>query len=163
MAGVTPGAGATVNATTIEGQLWQMVHLINFAEKELETQKLNITKSDDFILEGDFTIPAQASRETSTGVITASAAPYLASIPFTPGTGTSRTFLATTLSQYFIDVIGLIVFWQNISDKNPKQLTNCTLNLDFNVPEYSGTIILPYSSALAAGGTIVETATEWLV
>jgi hypothetical protein len=55
VATVTAGTDETANATTIEGKLFQMCHLINSAEKGLATQRLNITKSDDLILEGDFT------------------------------------------------------------------------------------------------------------
>lgn len=49
MATITAGTGATINATTIEGQLWQLVHLINSAEKGLSPQRISTTKSDDFI------------------------------------------------------------------------------------------------------------------
>ena len=50
MATVTAGTNETANATTIEGKLFQVVHLINSAEKGLAVQRLNITKSDDLIL-----------------------------------------------------------------------------------------------------------------
>ena len=162
MATVTAGTNATVNATTIEGQLWQLVHLINSAEKGLAVQRFNVSKNDDFILEGNFTIPGQVVYTSSTGVFSDSASPYLSTLTFNPGSPTG-TIKATTLSQYFIDVVSYIVHWQNQPAKNPNSLTNCTLSFDYNSLEYSGRIILPYSSSMGTNGSIIETATEWLI
>ncbi|MEG3936273.1 MULTISPECIES: hypothetical protein [unclassified Microcoleus] len=161
MATVTPGYNSTINATTIEGQLWQLVHLINSAEKGLTAQKLNITKSDEQILEGDFTMPGTVTFEEYSGIFTDKAAPYLSTLTFEPGSG--GTIKGTTLSQYFIDVVQYIVYWQNQSAKNPNNLTNCTLKFDYNSLEYSGSITLPYTSVIGVNGTITETATEWLL
>ncbi|NQE35203.1 hypothetical protein [Microcoleus asticus] len=162
MATVTAGTGATVNATTIEGQLWQLSHLINSAEKGLTPQRLNMTKSDEFILEGDFTIPGQVVYNASTGTFSDSAVPYLSTLTFTAGSPVG-TIKSTTLSQYFIDVVNYIIHWQNQpTTKNPNNLTNCTLSFDYNSLEYAGTIVLPYTSTMGANGSIIETATEWL-
>ena len=162
MATVTAGTGGTVNATTIEGQLWQLTHLINSAEKGLAAQRFNISKSDDLILEGDFTIPGQVVYTPSTGVFSNSASPYLPTLTFNPGSPVG-TIKATTLSQYFIDVVNYIVHWQNQPAKNPNSLTNCTLTFDYNSLEYAGRIILPYTSSMGVNGSIIETATEWLI
>jgi len=161
MATVTAGTNATVNATTIEGQAWQLAHLINSAEKGLATQRFNLTKSDDLILEGDFTIPGAVAYDVSTGKFSNSAASYLPAITFSAGSPVG-TIKSTTLSQYFIDVISYIIYWQNQSAKNPNSLTNCTLSFDWNSLEYAGRIVLPYTSIMGANGSIVETATEWL-
>ena len=161
MATVTAGTNSTINAATIEGQLWQLAHLINSAEKGLATQRLTITKSDDLILEGDFTIPGSVTYNTSTGLFSVAAAPYLPTLTFSAGSPVG-TIKSTILSQYFIDVISYIVHWQNQPAKNPNSLTNCTLSFDYNSLEYSGRIILPYSSSMGTNGSIIETATEWL-
>jgi hypothetical protein len=162
MATITAGTDATVNATTIEGQLWQLTHLINSAEKGLATQRFNISKTDDFILEGDFTIPGQVTYVSSTGIFSDSAIPYLPTLIFSPGSPTG-TIKAPILSQYFIDVVTYIVHWQNQDAKNTNSLTNCRLTFDYNSLEYSGRIILPYTSTIGANGSIVETAIEWLM
>jgi len=162
MATVTAGTNETVNATTIEGKLFQLTHLINSAEKGLAVQRLNITKSDELILEGNFTIPGTVTYNASTGIFSDAAAPYLPTLTFSAGSPVG-TIKATTLSQYFIDVISYIVHWQNQSAKNPNNLTNCTLSFDYNSLEYVGRIILPYSSTLGQSGSIVEVATEWLI
>jgi hypothetical protein len=162
VATVTAGTNETANATTIEGKLFQMVHLINSAEKGLAAQKFNITKSDELILEGDFTIPGTVTYNTSTGIFSVAAAPYLPTLPFSAGSPVG-TIKATILSQYFIDVISYIVHWQNQPSKNPNILTNCTLSFNYNSLEYVGRIILPYTSTLGQNGSIIETATEWLI
>jgi hypothetical protein len=162
MAIVTAGTNETFNGTTIESKLFQIVHSINSAEKGLAVQRFNITKSDDLILEGDFTIPGTVTYNTSTGIFSVAAAPYLPTLPFSPGSPVG-TIKATTLSQYFIDVISYIVNWQNQSAKNPNSLTNCRLSFDYNSLEYVGRIILPYTSILGQNGSVIETATEWLM
>lgn len=161
MAKITAGTGATSNADNIEGQLWQLTHLINNAEKDLPIQRLNMSKSDDFILQGDFTMPGQIIYDPSTGTFTTTTTPYLPEITFSPGSPIG-TIKGTTLSQYFINVVSYIVNWQNKKDKNPNSLTNCTLNFDYNALQYSGTLILPYTVVMGANGSIVETAIEWL-
>ncbi|MEG4485265.1 hypothetical protein [Microcoleus sp. D2_18a_B4] len=162
MATITPGTGSTINATTIEGQLWQLVHLINSAEKGLTTQRFNVTKSDEQVLEGDFTIPGAVTYDSSTGIFSASAAPYLPTLTFIIGSPPG-TIKATFLSQYFIDTVNYIIYLQNQSAKNPNNLTNCTLSFDYNSLEYAGRIVLPYSVGMGTNGSIVETATEWLL
>ncbi len=162
MATVTAGTNETANATTIEGKLFQVAHLINSAEKGLAVQKINITKSDDLILEGDFTIPGTVTYNNSTGIFSVAAEPYLPTLSFSAGSPVG-TIKATTLSQYFIDVVSYIVHWQNQPAKNPNNLTNCTLNFDYNSLEYAGRILLPYTSILGENGSIIEAATEWLI
>ena len=162
MATITAGTDSTVNGDKIETQLWQLAHLINSAEKGLATQRFNISKSDDFILEGDFTIPGKVTYNASTGTFTSNAEPYLSTLTFSAGSPVG-TIKSTTLSQYFIDVVNYIINWQNQPSKNPNSLTNCTLTFDYNSLEYAGRIILPYTSIMGANGSIIETATEWLV
>lgn len=161
MATITPGSGGTINATTIEGQLWQLIHLINNAERGLSEQRIVTSKSDDFILSGDFTMPAVITFAVGTGVFTESAAPYLPTTTFAVGTG--GTITGATLSQYFIDVVKYVIAWQNTPAKNTQALTNVTLSLDFSALEYRGTINLPYTTTIGTGGAIAETATEWLI
>jgi hypothetical protein len=161
MATITPGSSGTINATTIEGQLWQLIHYINSLERGLALQRINTTKSDDFLLTGEFTMPASMAYNSSTGIYTATAAPYLPTAAFAAGTG--GTVKGTTLSQYFIDTVNYIVNWQNTPAKNPNNLGNVTLSMDFNSLEYRGTVNLPYAISLGTSGTVTESATEWLI
>ncbi|MEG4583435.1 hypothetical protein QUA71_28085 [Microcoleus sp. MON1_C5] len=121
-----------------------------------------MTKSDDFILEGDFVIPGQVIYDTSIGFFTSSATPYLPTLTFNPGNPVG-TIKSQTLSQYFVDVINYIIYWQNQPANNPNNLANCTFNFDYNSLQYSGKVILPYAATLGTNGSIIETATEWLM
>lgn len=163
MAVITPGTGATINATTIEGQLWQLIHLIQNAERLItdSTERFNSTKDDTFIMSGSFNIPATITYNSSTGVFTPSAAIYLPNTTFTAGNPLG-TIKGATLAQYFVDVCNYCVVWQNNTSKNPKEATNVTLRLNHNTLLYEGEFKLPYTTVLGSNGSITETATEWL-
>lgn len=161
MATITPGTGSTINSTTIEGQLWQLIHFIQNAERATsEIERFTATKDDDFILDGDFTLPGTATFNASTGAFTDVASPYLPAATFNAGTG--GTIKGATFSQYFIDCMKYCCIWQNNGSKNPQSLKNVTLSFDFQLMEYKGTFKLPYTTVLGTAGSITETATEWL-
>lgn len=162
MATITAGTGATINATTIEGQLFQLLHLINNAERGLEPQRFSITKTDDYILEADFKIPGKVTFTPATGVFAESAEPYLPALAFTPGSP-AGTIKSATLSQYFIDVVLYVILWQNTTAKNPNTLRNVTMTFNYNSNEYAGNVVLPFSSVLGTNGSVTEQATEWLL
>ncbi|MGL5927108.1 hypothetical protein [Chroococcidiopsis sp.] len=162
MATITVGTGATINATTIEGQLFQLLHLINNAERGLEPQKFSVIKTDDYILEADFKIPGKVTFAPETGVFTETAEPYLPTLAFSPGSPPG-TIKSGTLSQYFIDVVAYIILWQNTSAKNPNTLKNVTMTYNYNSNEYTGNVILPFGSVLGTNGSVTEQATEWLL
>jgi hypothetical protein len=166
MAGITAANGGTFNATTIEGQMWQSVHWIELQERlSSDLGRFSFTKDDSFVLTGEFTLPGTVTRNAD-GTFTESAAPYLpaGAATFVPGTGgTIRNTTIAPFAQYFIDVCKYIVTWQNNPVKNTQNLTNVTLNFNFSELEYSGRFNLPYQTTLGANGSIVETATEWLL
>lgn len=164
MATITAGTGSTINATTIEGQLWQLIHLVQNIERLTtdSTERFSSTKDDTFVMSGSFNIPAVMTYNSSTGIFTPSAAPYLATTAFTPGNPLG-TIKGATLAQYFIDVCNYIVTWQNNTDKNPQSATNVTLRLNHNTLLYDGEFKLPYTVVLSNNGSIAETATEWLI
>lgn len=164
MATITPGTGSTINATTIEGQLWQLIHLYQNAERidAASTNRIEFTKDDRFIMSGSFTIPGALIYVPATGVFTEVATPYLPNTLFTAGSPLG-TIKATTLSQYFIDVIMYLVVWQNNGNKNTQGLKNITCKFDYNAAEFSGTFNLPYTTTIGAGGIISESAIEWLL
>lgn len=162
MATITPGTGSTINSTTIEGQLWQLIHFIQNAERaSTETERFKATKDDTFILDGDFTLPGTVAYNATTGTFVESALPYLPGVTFNAGSPVG-TIKSTSFSQYFIDVIKYIGVWQTNGNKNPQSLRYVTLKFDYQTLEYEGTFKCPYTTALAANGTIAETASEWL-
>lgn len=164
MATIISGTESTCNATTIEGQLWQLIHLIQNAERLItdSTERFSSTKDDTFIMSGSFNIPAAMAYNSSTGIFVPSAALYLATTTFTPGNPLG-TIKGVTLAQYFIDVCNYIITWQNNAAKNPQGATNVTLRLNHNTLLYEGEFKLPYTVALGSNGSVTEAATEWLI
>ncbi len=164
MATITPGTGATINAPTIEGQLFQLIHFINNAEAIAggDSNKFSLDKNEDGILTSAFTLSGQFIYTPATGVFTASALPYLSSATFNAGNPLG-TIKGTTLAQYFIDAISYAIVWQKNVLKNPRKVVGATLKFDYTTDTYSGNLSLPYSTLLGAGGAISETAVEWLL
>lgn len=160
MATIIPGVEATINASTIEGQLFQLVHFINNAESVAggDFNKFSLTKGEDGILTSDFALDGQLIYDNTIGKATENAVPYLASTIFTPGT-TPGTIKGATLAQYFIDACLYMVVWQRNSIKNPQKITAATLKFDYSTATYTGNLSLPYSVTIGNGG-IVESAIE---
>ncbi len=162
MATITPGTGGTINATTIEGQVWQLLHLIQNGERSTEEERFTFAKDDTFIMTGNWSLPATFTRDIVTGLFTDTAAPYQpGGIVFTPGT--NPTIKGLSLSQYFLDCIKYVMIWQNSGVKNPQTLKRFSLIFNADNLEYSGTFQIPYTAVLGAGGGISESATEWLI
>jgi len=164
MATITPGTGATINALTIEGQLFQLVHFINSAESIAggDSNRFSLEKSEDGILTSAFTLDGQFLYTSATGIYTDNATPYLASTTFTAGSPLG-TIKGATLAQYFVDAISYALVWQKNVAKNPQKVTGVQMSFDFSTCTYSGNLSLPYASSLGAGGIVSESATEWLM
>lgn len=164
MAIITPGTGATINALTIEGQLFQLIHFINSAESIAggDFNNFSLEKSEDGILTSAFTLAGQFLYTSATGVYLESATPYLASTAFTAGSPLG-TIKGTTLAQYFVDTISYALVWQKNVAKNPQKVTGVQMSFDYSQCTYSGNLSLPYASSLGTNGAISETATEWLI
>lgn len=165
MATITPGTGATINATTIEGQLFQLVHWINNTEATAggNDSKFSLSKGEDGLLESTFTLDGQLTYTPATGLTAEAALPYLSAVTFNAGNPLG-TIKGTTFAQYFLDCCLYAIVWQRQTNtKNPQKLTGVTLDFDFAEAKYSGKVSLPYISVIGAGGVVSETAIEWLV
>jgi hypothetical protein len=163
MATITAGTGATINASTIEGQLFQLLHFINNAESIAggDFNSFSLEKSEDGILTSAFSLPGQFLYVPATGYAE-SPTPYLASATFTAGSP-QGTIKGATLAQYFIDAISYALVWQKNQTKNPQKVTGVQMVFDYSLCTYSGNLSLPYASSLGSNGTIQENATEWLI
>jgi len=164
MAIITAGTGGTITANTIEGQIWQLIHLIQNGERidSASSERFTFIKDDSFIMSGNWSLPARLVRDAATGLFSDSVAAFApGAIPFTAGTG--GTIRSTTLGQYFLDCVKYAMVWQAQATKNPQALQRFTLLFNAGNLEYSGTFLSPYTTVLGAGGTITETATEWLL
>ncbi|MGB7712009.1 MAG: hypothetical protein WBL95_21155 [Microcoleus sp.] len=160
MATITPGVDATINAPTIEGQLFQLIHFINTAEAIAGTEltKFTLSKGEEGILTSDFTLDGQLIYDSFTGKAAESAIVYLASTTFTSGS-TPGTIKGATLSQYFIDACQYALVWQRNTTKNPQKVTAVTLNFDYATATYSGSLSLPYATLITNDG-VAENAIE---
>jgi hypothetical protein len=159
MAVITPPSGGTTNATTIEGQIWQLAHWADSAERLLTTASLFTLTKDSFVGKCEFKLPSLLSFNASTGLFTMTADVYSPGV-FTPGTG--GTIKATTFAQFFLDTVLYMVNWQGQQVKNPQGIRYVALSLNPVSKEWTGTVDMPYISALGTSGGVIETATEWL-
>lgn len=159
MAAITAPLGGTTNATTIEGQIWQLAHWADSAERLLTTESLFSLTKDAFVGTCEFRLPSLLSFDNLTGVFALSAGVYVPAT-FTPGTG--GTIKATSFSQFFLDTVFYLVNWQAQLAKNPQGIKNVSLTLDPVSKEWNGTIKMPYISVIGEAGSVTETATEWL-
>jgi hypothetical protein len=164
MATITVGTGATINATTIEGQLFQLIHFINNTEAIAggNNNKFSLSKDDDAILTSSFTLEGQFIYTSASGTFAESPIPYLPTTVFNPGSPLG-TIKGATLAQYFIDAMSYALVWQNNINKNPQKLTGIQLTFDYQTLTYAGSLSLPYSTVLSNSGGVVEVATEWLL
>lgn len=164
MASITPGTGATINAPSIEGQLFQLIHFINNAEAIAggDFNNFSLEKSEDGILTSSFTLAGQYLYTPATGVYAESATPYLASTPFTAGTP-AGTIKGITLAQYFVDAVSYALVWQKNTIKNPQKVTGVQMSFDYQNCIFSGSLSLPYATFLGVSGAVSESATEWLI
>lgn len=165
MAIITAGTGATITATTIEGQLFQLIHWINNAEAIAggDANNFSLSKDDEYILTASFTLKGQFIYTPASGIYAESSIPYLPNATFNPGSplGTG-TIKGTTFAQYFIDAMSYALVWQNNLIKNPQKLTGVQMSFDFQTLTFAGSLSLPYVTTFSTAG-IVETATEWLL
>lgn len=163
MANITAGTNATLGASKIEQQFYDIIHFIQNAERlSNEEEKFTATKDDTFRMTGSFKLPGKLNYNSSTGLFSVTAEPYLSTVTFSSG-NPSGTIKGVTLSQYFIDLCQYIIYWQLQSSKNPQSQYNVSLNYNYGANEFNGEFSLPYTVSLQSGGGIIETATEWLV
>lgn len=161
MAAIIPGTDATITAPTVEGQLFQIVHFINNAEVVSGIYNtFSLSKGESGTMESAFSLVGTFSVAPDGFLEIPS--PYLATVPFTPGT-TIGTIKGDTLSEYFVNACKHALVLQRNAAKNPQKITGIELTFDFASANYSGKLSLPYSSSIGANGAISETAIEWLL
>jgi hypothetical protein len=163
MAIVTPGTGATITASTIEGQLFQLVHFINSAEAVSALYNtFSLSKGEDGTMESTFSLAGTFSIASDSSSFLELPSPYLTTVPFTPG-ATIGTIKGSILSEYFVNACKHALVLQRNAVKNPQKITGIELAFDFTSATYSGKLSLPYSTSISANGAISEIAIEWLL
>lgn len=161
---IVPGEGATIRATTAEGQAFQMLSFLQNQEENqtinpLEEEYFTGTKNTDTnnrFFEGSWKIPAIF---TPTGMITA--VEVYQGIIFSPGTG--GTFTALTPMAYALEVLFSLIYRQNDNNYNPDKYSYVTGKYDFNLRLCEGNFKLPYQTILLPNGGTQDTARPYLL
>lgn len=162
MAIITTGVGATITASTIEGQLFQLVHFINTAETVSAIYNtFSLLKGENGIMESTFSLNGTFSIATDGNSFLELPSPYLATVTFSPGTG--GTIKGDTLSEYFVNCCKHALVLQRSAAKNPQKVMGVELSFDFTSATYAGKLSLPYASSIGVNGAISEIAIEWLL
>jgi hypothetical protein len=163
MASITAGSGATIGATTVEGQFLQLIEYY----QTLESLAGNITNffagtydSDTLIFTGNFQIPVKFVDQLN---LTFTGDPDVGGFPsgtFTPGTG--GTFTAPLAINYFIQVVCKLISLQKDLAKNPQKTQNVTATLNLNTSLLSGNFAIPYTKVATATGISLSAASYLL-
>jgi len=163
MTSVIAGGGATIAATTLEGQFLQLIEYF----QTLEASGGNTTNffagtydSDTLIFTGNFQVPVKFSDPLN---LSFTGDPDVASFPsgtFTPGTG--GTFTATLAINYFIQVVCRLMSLQNDLAKNPQKNQNVTATLNLNRNLLTGSFTVPYVKSTTPTGISISAASYLL-
>lgn len=163
MANITAGDGATLGATTIEGQFLQLIEYF----QSLEATGGNTTNffsgtydSDTLIYSGNFSIPVKLDDSINLVLVGDPDAGDFPSGTFTPGTG--GTFTAPLAINYFIQVVTRLMTLQNDFSKNPQKVQNVTASANLNRNLLTGSFTVPYTKQATATGIAINAASYLL-
>lgn len=163
MTTITAGGGATIAATTIEGQFIQLIEYF----QTLEADGGNTTNffagtydSDTLIFTGNFQVPVKFSDPLNLSFVGDPDTGNFPSGTFTPGTG--GTFTASSAINYFIQVVCRLMSLQNDLAKNPQRIQNVTATLNLNRNLLTGSFTVPYVKSATPTGISISAATYLL-
>ncbi|MEG3900006.1 MULTISPECIES: hypothetical protein [unclassified Microcoleus] len=165
MAVITPGDGGTIQATTAEGQAFQLLQwwqlqeenqAINPNGEEYFTGSKNTDTNNKFF-EGTWKIPANFSPAP----LVLSASEIYQGLTFIRGTG--GTFGSISPTAYTLEVLLWLVQRENDSTFNPDRFNYITARYDANLRIFEGTFKLPYQTSLLPNGGTQDTARTYLL
>lgn len=167
MATITPGTGATIAATTAEGQAFQIFQWWQMQEENLQINPLEQeyfvgnknTDTGNKFFEGTWKIPVTFVPGSSL-ILTAVDLYSLA--PFTPGTPLG-TFVGSTAAAYTLHLIFWLISRQKNSAYNPDQFDYISAKYDAKTGFCEGTFNLPYTTSLLANGATQDMARPYLL
>lgn len=167
MAIITPGVGATIAATTAEGQAFQLLQWWQMQEENLAINPLGQeyftgTKNTDTgnkFFEGAWKIPATF---TALAPLTLIPGTLYQGLTFTPGT-TPGTFTGATPTAYTLQLLLWLVSRELNSQFNPDKFNNTTAKYDAVAGIYEGTFKLPYITSLLPNGGTQDVARVYLL
>lgn len=148
MATITPGTGATLTASTVEGQLWQWIMFMQRAEGNLSINTLaenRITGSldiDSGLFTGNWSLPCTSTPELD-GSRKIVANDYLTGLSFTPGNPVG-SFVSPSWGNYGLELILHIIDLINLTSPT-NRTPNVTASYNANTRVYSGAFRLPFT------------------
>ena len=159
MASITAGGGATIAATTVEGQFLQLIEYFQTLEasgKDTTNFFSGTYDSDTLIFSGNFSVPVKINDPLN---LVFTGDPDTGSFPtgtFTPGT--AGTFTAPLAINYFIQVVNRLMGLQNDVSKNPQKIQNVTASINLNRNLLTGSFTVPYTKQATATGIEIHAA-----
>jgi hypothetical protein len=163
MANIIAGSGATITATTAEGQFLQMIEYF----QTLESNSGDTTNffagsydSDTLIFTGNFQVPIKFNDPLNLHFVGDPDAGNFPAGNFTPGT--NGTFTAALAINYFIQVVCRIIALQNDLTKNPQRNQNLTATANLNRNLLTGSFTVPYVKSTIPTGISISAATYLL-
>lgn len=167
MAIITPGVGATISASTAEGQAFQLMQWWQMQEENLTINPLQQeyftgiknTDTGNVFFEGTWKIPVTF---VPAALFTLVPGTLYSGLTFTPGT-TPGTFTGATPTAYTLQVLLWLVNRESNSTYNPDGFFNTTAKYDANAGIYEGTFKLPYTTSLLPNGGTQDVARAYLL
>ena len=162
MTRITRGEDGTLKATTAEGQILELLTILQKLEKEKDAEdRVQITYNiNTFSVTGSFSIPAIQQINPS-GQLVISAFEYIKDIAFNPGR--NGTLKSTTATQYLIELVIYLQIGEQNPKANPNNENRISAQYDTDEKLFTGTVNLGMSVDADGSGRIVVSAVEYLL
>ncbi|MCC3473989.1 MULTISPECIES: hypothetical protein [unclassified Microcoleus] len=167
MAIITAGVGATIAATTAEGQAFQLLQWWQLQEENTTINPLGQewftgaknTDTNNKFFEGTWKIPATFTTTTPLTIISGI---IYQNLVFTPGT-TPGTFNGLTATAYTLQLLLWLVNREINTQFNPDKFEHTTAIYDARLGVYEGKFKLPYITSLLPNGGTQDVARPYLL
>ena len=164
MTAITAGQGATISASTAEGQVFQLIQWwqlqeINGAINPLEQEFFTGSKNTDTnFFEGTWKLPIAFVADSPAQL---SATQIYQNLIFNPGTG--GTIGGETAEKYTLELMLLIMNKQKDGDINRDKNIYITGDVNLNEGMVEGNFKIPFTTTLLANGGTQDVAREYLI
>jgi len=167
MATITPGTGATIQASKAESQLFHALMLLQEVEANAtynpnRTDAVQTSFNDNTqTFTARFEIPCEL--RLVDGISGFSGKNYLPNYTaFTAGSS-SGDFKSTNLPAYAVEVISYCQILENTTASNPTNKNFINATFDSDKQSFTGTVTLPYTRTIDASGDLRISIPEYLL
>lgn len=165
MTQIDKGSNSTLKSTSAEGQLAEVILLIQQLETNLTANPSSrdaVSAAADFntlTFTGNFSIPC--SQEISnTGQVVLVPTSYLLQTNFAGGGGTIKS---NSIEGYLLELFSFLQIREQVAAKNPNQENRVTGSYDSDEQLYSGSVSLSFALAIDSNGMPVIDVNEYLL